>query len=791
MKHRTKNALIVYTSFYIVYTDFNNTNDKFRGGFCLKLFKTGSKVAIAWILSYMIVLLTPTLASFLIYSRYSKTLTDQTEQFNQFIAYSMGENIKNVLVSVRKLYANVSFNNYLPFVLEVDNKDDYFGNNNVAKLLNDFSSYNTYKVNYSFFYLYINETDTVISDAGVFDSEYYYSVYFDKSKISYDDWKAIHTKKTTGYNTIDAASSAAGSNLIAYIMPLPKKVLPTGKTVSLSVMVDKDAFFNTASSVKWLSICDIYIFDNQDRLFLSTDNNFDKSYNQTPDEFTRLKTDEGYIVLKNKISYDTATMTLVSVGNPSSMAEVIVNMKRFSAISLVVCLLISILAMVYFIRRNYRPVEELLSVLGISKTKNEYTAMRKSIEQILSENELLQSTSQKQLATLRISTLSRILKGSYFGGYDKETLAENNILFKDGYFMVLSFTSLDLNSFFSSENLTEEEKFKELQFILTNVFEELFNTEQSTGYILDVDNEIFGVISYVGIKDEMQSFVFGKTTYGLNIINKQFNTFLSVSASDIHDSVSKLGVAYRECLYTMEYKRIRSIETTLSYTSIKKDEQSDYLFSLEKEKNLINCICVGNYSGAAACIDEIFQQISKDENMSLESAKFLMIDIAASILKLPEELSDSVSECMNAFAPSQILLYCDSISTLRERMLRAVRDICEAIGQKRDNRNLVSEIVEYVHKNYNNPTLSVTLIGNHFDMYPSYLSKLFKEQSGEALLAFINKFRIVKAKELIRTTDKNFSEIALAVGYYHVRTFTRIFKQYEGITPGMYKSSLK
>jgi YesN/AraC family two-component response regulator len=83
--------------------------------------------------------------------------------------------------------------------------------------------------------------------------------------------------------------------------------------------------------------------------------------------------------------------------------------------------------------------------------------------------------------------------------------------------------------------------------------------------------------------------------------------------------------------------------------------------------------------------------------------------------------------------------------------------------------------------------LNVNAIGEHFELKGSYLSKLFKNQTGEGLLDCIHKCRIRQAKEMIEHKQESITEISRLVGYNDAATFIRVFKKYEGITPGKYK----
>ena len=79
------------------------------------------------------------------------------------------------------------------------------------------------------------------------------------------------------------------------------------------------------------------------------------------------------------------------------------------------------------------------------------------------------------------------------------------------------------------------------------------------------------------------------------------------------------------------------------------------------------------------------------------------------------------------------------------------------------------------------------MISDYFDMNLSYMSSLFKKQTGIGLLTYITDIRIEKAKEILRNSDDTLDVIAEKVGYTNVRTFSRIFMKSVGKTPGTYR----
>lgn len=83
---------------------------------------------------------------------------------------------------------------------------------------------------------------------------------------------------------------------------------------------------------------------------------------------------------------------------------------------------------------------------------------------------------------------------------------------------------------------------------------------------------------------------------------------------------------------------------------------------------------------------------------------------------------------------------------------------------------------------------SVTLdeIAARFHIGKSTLTALFRNECGEGMIAYFNRLKIEKAKELIRLGEMNFSEIADAVGFSSIHYFSRLFKSVAGVTPSEY-----
>ena len=94
----------------------------------------------------------------------------------------------------------------------------------------------------------------------------------------------------------------------------------------------------------------------------------------------------------------------------------------------------------------------------------------------------------------------------------------------------------------------------------------------------------------------------------------------------------------------------------------------------------------------------------------------------------------------------------------------------------------VNWVIDYLKKNYH---LEVTLdeaAGKLF-LNPSYLSRIFKKQTGQGFNEFLTKIRIEKAKALLMTGKFSVGEVGRQVGIYDPSYFSSIFKKHTDISP--------
>jgi two-component system response regulator YesN len=99
----------------------------------------------------------------------------------------------------------------------------------------------------------------------------------------------------------------------------------------------------------------------------------------------------------------------------------------------------------------------------------------------------------------------------------------------------------------------------------------------------------------------------------------------------------------------------------------------------------------------------------------------------------------------------------------------------------------VETVKRWVAAHYNQHADLNMLAGMVF-LTPSYLSKLFKQETGLTLTDYVIEIRIRKAKQLLKNApDLKVHEIGTEVGYPDPAYFNKLFKKVVGVTPNEYK----
>ena len=100
---------------------------------------------------------------------------------------------------------------------------------------------------------------------------------------------------------------------------------------------------------------------------------------------------------------------------------------------------------------------------------------------------------------------------------------------------------------------------------------------------------------------------------------------------------------------------------------------------------------------------------------------------------------------------------------------------------------IIQRAIKYIGKNYYE-NISLSNVASHVEVSRSYLSFLFKHELGVNFSSFLAETRINQAKNLLSQTNMKIYEIAEDVGFDSPYYFSKVFKEFSGLTCKEYRN---
>ncbi|WP_028612307.1 AraC family transcriptional regulator [Paenibacillus harenae] len=769
-------------------------------------------VILTWLFSYLGILLIPIVISVVVSQQSQKMLESEIHRANDALLEQVRQVIDNEFDNIMRLTTELMWN---PRIRAFMYSNYYQNSEFLYDLYMTAKDLGLYQTLYPFiknYYVYWKKGDVVLLPGVYRDSKLAHSDIHGNDRISYDLWMDLlnsHYEK----RFLKIQGKMADESTLAYIHSFQGDPLaePPGTAV---VLLDTVKLLDVIRNLTEFSGGEVMILDEMNRVLLSssgahTDSmllskRFGGNKGTFLDEFRGEESEFFYIKSKH------ANITYVTVVPSRLYWEKARYVNNMTYAALLISLACGVLLTIYLLRKNYNPVSRIMRVLnnqmkGASHNDdNEFSYIHAAISNVLSEKEQAQYKMKQQTNMLRSNMLGRLLKGQ--GRHQlplEDSLAAFHIDFKSDQFAVMLFYVQDYEAFFKHvQGENSSDKLKLMHFIMINIVEEHIN-HKHRGVMAEVEDCMACLINLdpmdeAAAKNELLQLAKQTRAFMLD----KFRIDATISISGVKQSEHAIADAYKEALDGMEYQFIVGERDIISYDDLLPSEldseQSSYYYPIQTEQQLMNYVRAGDDEKAETIVREIIERNVTHPMVSVGLVKCLMFNLIGTLINTLNEIGDMQdSVVMDTSGKIDELLACENIRDMEQRFIEILKEVCEYTAFKRKQQQQTArgavlqersaEIIAYIEKNYTDANLNITMIGEHFGMTQTYLSKLFKEQTGDGILNTINQVRMEHAKALLKDGSNSIKSVAGSVGFHDVNTFIRTFKKVEGITPGQYQ----
>ncbi len=175
---------------------------------------------------------------------------------------------------------------------------------------------------------------------------------------------------------------------------------------------------------------------------------------------------------------------------------------------------------------------------------------------------------------------------------------------------------------------------------------------------------------------------------------------------------------------------------------------------------------------------------------SLQEALFLSAKEEATILSLLHAIEQEYRSPIDRFSKQIIVSHLESLLHYADRFYHR-----QFLTREKANHEVLARLEMLLHAHFNHDHLperglpTVQYVAEHLHLSPKYLGNLLRVVTGQNTQQHIHARLIAKAKEKLSTTTLTVSEIAYALGFEHVPSFSKLFKAKTHLSPGEFRAS--
>lgn len=196
---------------------------------------------------------------------------------------------------------------------------------------------------------------------------------------------------------------------------------------------------------------------------------------------------------------------------------------------------------------------------------------------------------------------------------------------------------------------------------------------------------------------------------------------------------------------------------------------------------------------AANNIKKIFQNTKEETMISMNHLEETCIKLTNIINDVWKEIFSNNKEIIDSLSFKQFnFSNFYELQDIENYYYELVKKTCNAAVRKKDynQTSLVSELQKYIREHYYEDISLEEIATEKYFMNFSYLSRIFKAETGETFSNALLKIRMEKAKQLLMEKDIPITQVASLTGYNNTAYFVKMFKKYYGETPGYYKKNM-
>ncbi|WP_219642531.1 helix-turn-helix domain-containing protein [Cohnella sp. CFH 77786] len=458
---------------------------------------------------------------------------------------------------------------------------------------------------------------------------------------------------------------------------------------------------------------------------------------------------------------------------------------------------LGVLWVVQVTRRNYKPIEQLVSLIRTSsllhpetgKTSgNEFGFIRSALEHMMEETKKIRQENVENSILQRKHRFLEAMEGEVPVPEAEWTSDLNKYnpvaVGRSAYVQVL-----EIDGYHTFTGSYDQHDLSLFKFLLSSILRETAQLREASVWAEWTTDRRLAAIVWVPDKESLEDIRGQVTDMVIQWVKENLKFTVTLGCGGSASTLEELRRSYEIACSLLAYKAVLGTGRVIRPEEAARPQarSHDYFHSIYSFSHSFRI----PDQDWRRHLDELFKQI-RDSVFSRKEVESLLLFLHQ---HLDRVFLDLTREYRNVWKEteaemSELEQHWETVDELHDGCIRIFNAASEKMQSLRDshrNRVIIGEIRSYIEEHYSNPELSLEHLSDKFLIHSKNISKLFKEEFGENFVDFLIGLRIRTAKKRLLETEKSLQEISGEVGYYNYNSFNRAFKNIVGVSPSDYR----
>jgi two-component system, response regulator YesN len=276
-------------------------------------------------------------------------------------------------------------------------------------------------------------------------------------------------------------------------------------------------------------------------------------------------------------------------------------------------------------------------------------------------------------------------------------------------------------------------------------------------------------------------------------VNEQCQLKLTVGIGEWVHNFTDIHASYKKACDAVKFKFFMGGNQVIHYKDTYFNNDSTNNFNLEEiENRILSAVQLCDKDTLDQCLIKLFEMIKSNSMNTNSYVRTICVKLIARISIILHEMHESYEKIFGKehFIWDKVLKF-DTILDIQQWMKNILGSVIDYIAQnkKSNNKKVINDILKIIEENYSK-NITITDISKEIFLSYNYISIIFKREIGESFTDYLAKYRLEKAKQMLKESNLKVYQISNMVGYNNISHFCSIFKSFYGVSPSEFREKI-